>query len=76
MRTTIILDRDVAQAVQRLRRQRGLGLSEAVNELIRSGLREKVPRRTFRQRVHGLGLRIDVRNVAEALDLLDGPAER
>lgn len=76
MRTTIILDRDVAQAVRRLRRQRGLGLSEAVNELIRSGLRAKAPKATFRQRVHGLGLKIDVRNVAEALDLLDGPTAR
>jgi hypothetical protein len=76
MRTTITLDRDVAQAVRRLRQQRGLGLSEAVNELIRSGLRAKAPRPAFRQRVHDLGLRIDVRNVAEALELLDGPAAR
>lgn len=76
MRTTITLDRDVAQAVQRLRRQRGLGLSEAVNELIRSGLRAKAPRSAFRQRSHRLGLRIDVRNVAEALEQIDGPAAR
>lgn len=76
MRTTITLDRDVVQAVQRLRRERGLGLSEAVNELIRSGLRAKAPRPRFHQRVHGLGLRIDVRNVSEALDLLDGPTAR
>lgn len=76
MRTTVTLDRDVAQAVQRLRRERGLGLSEAVNQLIRSGLRAKAPRAPFRQRVHGLGLRIDVRNVAEALELLDGPTAR
>jgi hypothetical protein len=76
MRTTITLDLDVAQAVQRLRRARGLGLSEAVNELIRSGLRAKAPRSRFRQRVHRLGLRIDVRNVAEALELLDGPTAR
>ena len=76
MRTTITLDRDVAQAVQRLRRQRGLGLSEAVNDLIRLGLRAKRPRRSFRQGTHALGLRIDVRNVAEALEQLDGPAAR
>lgn len=76
MRTTITLDRDVAQAVRQLRRQRGLGLSEAVNELIRSGLRAKAPSPRFRQRTHGLGLRVDVRNVAEALELLDGPPTR
>ncbi len=76
MRTTITLDRDVAQAVQRLRRERGLGLSEAVNELIRSGLRVKTSRSSFQQRTHALGLRIDVRNVAEALEHLDGPGAR
>ena len=76
MRTTITLARDIAQAVQRLRRQRGLGLSEAVNELIRSGLRAKAPRSAFRQRVRSLGLKIDVHNVAEALEVLDGPTAR
>jgi hypothetical protein len=76
MRTTITLDRDVVQAVQRLRRQRGLGMSEAVNELIRSGMRAKPTSSAFRQRVHDLGLRIDVRNVAEALEMLDGPTAR
>jgi Arc/MetJ family transcription regulator len=76
MRTTITLDRDVVQAVQRLRRQRGLGLSEAVNELIRSGLRAKPARSAFRQRVHALGLKVDVRNVGDALEWLDGPTAR
>ena len=77
MRTTIILERDVVQAVRQLRQRRGVGLSEAVNELIRQGLRpQKPPRPAFRQRVHALGVRIDVRNVAEALEWLDGPAAR
>ncbi len=76
MRTTITLDRDVALAVRRLRRERGLGVSEAVNELIRLGLRAKAPRSRFRQQTHPLGLRIDVQNVAEALEHLDGPAAR
>ncbi|PYM12969.1 MAG: CopG family transcriptional regulator [Candidatus Rokuibacteriota bacterium] len=76
MRTTITLDRDVAQAIHRLRRQRGIGLSEAVNDLIRAGLRARAPRPAFRQRVHSLGLKIDVRNVADALEILDGPASR
>ena len=76
MRTTIVLDPDVTKAVQQLRRQRGIGLSEAVNELIRAGLRGKAPRSAFRQRTHALGLRIDVRNVAEAVEILEGPAAR
>jgi len=76
MRTTVSLDDDVAAAVEKLRRERRLGLSEAVNELIRVGLRTPRRRQAFRQRTADLGLRIDVSNVAEALDLLDGPATR
>jgi metal-responsive CopG/Arc/MetJ family transcriptional regulator len=76
MRTTISLDDDVAAAVERLRRDRGIGLSEAVNELARAGLAAPRQRQRFRQRTADLGLRIDVSNVADALDLLDGPAAR
>jgi metal-responsive CopG/Arc/MetJ family transcriptional regulator len=76
MRTTVSLDDDVTAAVDRLRRERGVGLSEAVNELIRRGLQAPRRRTVFRQRTTALGLRVDVSNVAEALDLLDGPAAR
>jgi Ribbon-helix-helix protein, copG family len=76
MWTTITLEHDVAKAIERLRRQRGIGLSQAVNELIREGLRTRPSRPPFRQRTSKLGLRIDVRNVAEALDLLEGPTTR
>lgn len=72
MRTTIRLDDDVAAAAEQLRRERNIGLSEAVNRLARAGLREGRPaRRTFRQRTNKMGLRVDVSNVAEALELLD-----
>jgi hypothetical protein len=76
MRTTVILDDDVAAAVDRLRRERGLGLSEALNELVRAGLAAKPSRRPFRQKTHSLGALIDVTNVAEALELLEGPRHR
>jgi Arc/MetJ family transcription regulator len=76
MRTTVSLDDDVAAAVNQLRRERNLGLSEAVNELIRTGLRVPQQRQEFRQRTAELGLRLDVSNVAEALDALDGPTAR
>jgi hypothetical protein len=73
MRTTIRLDDDVAAAAEVLQREHHIGLSEAVNTLARAGLRaQHPPRRTFRQRTTKLGLRVDVSNVAEALDLLDG----
>jgi len=77
MRTTIQLDDDVAAAVERVRRARDIGLSEAVNELVRAGLREKRPKRIiFRQQSRRLDLRIDVTNVAEALERMEGPAFR
>src|SRR3954447_3348982 len=43
MRTTVTLANDVAAAVERLRRERSIGVSEAVNELVRNGL--AAPRR-------------------------------
>jgi len=76
MRTTISIDDDVAAAVDRLRRERGLGLSAAVNQLARAGMRATPKRRAFRQRTARLGLQIDVSNVAEVLDTLDQPRGR
>ncbi len=76
MRTTISLDPDVVAAAEAMRRERDIGLSDAVNELIRAGLRAPQQRSTFHQRTADVGLRIDVSNVAEALDALDGSAAR
>jgi len=71
MRTTVNLDDDVAAAVAELRRQRSLGVSQAVNQLARVGLRVKPAPAQFRQRSLSLGLQLDVSNVAEALESLD-----
>lgn len=76
MRTTVDLDDDVAAAIKRLRAERGLGLSEAVNELARAGLSRPARSARFRQRTARFGLKLDVSNVAEALETLDGPASR
>lgn len=77
MRTTVTLDDDVAAALGRFREQSSRGVSEIVNELIRAGLRERGrPRRRFSQKTDAMGIRLDVTNVAEALDLLDGPDHR
>jgi hypothetical protein len=72
MQTTLSLADDVAAAVQRFREERHMGLSDAVNELIRAGLAAPARRSTFRQRTANLGLRIDVANTTEALERLDG----
>jgi Ribbon-helix-helix protein, copG family len=76
MRTTITLADDVAAAVEKLRRERGVGISEAVNDLVRSGLNANDSARPFRQMAHDLGSGVDVSNVAEAIETLDGPAAR
>lgn len=76
MRTTITLADDVAAAVDKVRRDRSLGLSEAVNELVREGLTGLPTAEPFRQATHRLGAGIDVANVAEAIETLDGPSAR
>lgn len=77
VRTTVTLADDVAAVVRRLRTERGIGVSEAVNELIRAGIAAPVDRRKpFRQRTYALGLKIDVTSVADALDYAEGPDHR
>jgi hypothetical protein len=76
VRTTITLADDVAAAVQRHRQEASVGLSEAVNELIRKGLVREGRNEPFEQRTHDLGAGIDVSNVAEAVETLDGPTAR
>ena len=76
MRTTVEFDDDTARAIESLRRTRGLGVSEAVNELIRRGLLAQPTRPPFRQRTAPLGVILDVSSVADALEVLDGPATR
>jgi hypothetical protein len=75
VRTTLTLADDVAAAVERLRRERSIGMSEAVNELVRAGLACGEPQaKPFRQKTYDLGLGVDVTNVAEAIETVDGPA--
>ena len=76
MRTTVDLDDDVAAAIDQLRRGGAVGLSDAVNQLIRAGLLQTPRAHRFRQRSAPLGLRIDVSNVAEVLETLDGAGGR
>ena len=77
MRTTVTFADDVAAAVQRLQRERGRGVSDAVNELIRRGLTSPSSRPQFRQASSHMGepvLPLD--DVAGLLEVLDGPASR
>ncbi len=77
MRTTVTFDDDVAAAIKKLRHERSLGLSEAVNELIRDGLAAPRPaRKPFKQRTYPMGMLIDVTDVAEAIEIAEGPLWR
>lgn len=72
MRTTITLADDVAAEMERLRREDGLGPSEALNLLARRGIAVRASRPApYRHHAADVGVRIDVRNVGEVLDLLD-----
>jgi hypothetical protein len=76
VRTTIDLDDDTAAAIDRLRREEGLGLSEAANRLMRRGLTRRDVGERFVQPTRPVGIRVDVSNVADALDVLEGTDRR
>ena len=75
MRTTVELDEDTTAAVAELRRQ-GRGASDAVNELIRRGMRAVEEPPEFVPITRPLGIKIDISNVSDAIDLLEGPDAR
>ncbi len=72
MRTTVEFDDDTSAAIEHLRREAGVGVSEAVNQLIRRGLLPRPERARFQQQTRPLGLKIDISNVADAIDVLEG----
>ena len=82
MRTTLTLDDDVAVLLERVRKQRGLGLKAAVNEGLREGLRRlaapPAQREPFRTGVADLGRSLvgDLDDVAEVLDATEGDTPR
>lgn len=76
MRTTVTFDDDVAAAIAHLQREHHIGVSAAVNELVRRGLARGRSPAPFVQHTSSGHARLDVTNVAEVLDVLDGPAAR
>lgn len=76
MRTTVTLADDVAAGVEKLRRERGLGLSEAVNDLVRAGLMDRRAKSPVELPAYDMGIGIDVRDIGEAIETIerhDGP---
>lgn len=83
MRTTLTIDDDVAIALDRIRERDDLSLKAAVNEALRRGLRvldaeaEEGRGEPYRiQPWSGGAMKIDVANVAEALDWAEGPGRK
>jgi len=76
MRTTIEFDPDTSAAIEELCRAEQIGVSDAVNTLIRRGLLTSTPTARFQQRTRSVGLRVDVSNIAEALETLEGAESR
>jgi hypothetical protein len=72
VRTTVRVDDDVAAAVERRRLDEGLSFSQALNAIARAGLATREPAPGFVQATARVGVVVDVSNVAEALELLDG----
>lgn len=71
MRTTVTLTPDVEAEVARLRREQGLGTSDAIIALARRGMTRAEVRAPFVQRTAALGAKVDVSNIGDVLDLLD-----
>jgi hypothetical protein len=80
VRTTLTLDDDVAAALERLRRARGIGFKALVNEVLREGLKQMrarpACRELFRTRSVDLGrLRVgSLDNIGEALAIAEDDA--
>lgn len=73
MRTTITLADDVAAAVEALRDEESVGMSEAVNRLARRGLRTPEPAPRFEQVTSSMGPpRLPLDDIGEALAVLEG----
>ena len=82
MRTTITLDEDVATKLRALSRRSGRAFRDVVNEVLRRGLarpaesRGRVP---FRVVARDLGARhpgVNLDNVAELIERIEGPTAR
>jgi Ribbon-helix-helix protein, copG family len=78
MRTTLTIEDDVAEQLERLRRQRDASLKDIINEALRRGLRDMAaptkPRKPFRIQPIDVGKMLipDIDNVAEVLAMIEG----
>jgi hypothetical protein len=62
---------DVAAAIEKTRRERGLGLSEAVNDLVRAGLVQQEAGAPIEVPAYDMGIGIDVSDIGEAIEQIE-----
>ncbi|MEL4357703.1 MULTISPECIES: CopG family transcriptional regulator [unclassified Luteococcus] len=71
MRTTVNLEAEAERLVADLRREKQLGLSEAVNELIRRGAASHRTDYVFPEMTFEMGAKIPLESTSALLELLD-----
>ncbi|MFI0432363.1 MAG: CopG family transcriptional regulator [Candidatus Nanopelagicales bacterium] len=72
MRTTYTPAPDVEAEIRRLRKELGIGVSEAINMLARRGMMAGgQPRQRFHQRSASMGAKIPIDDIGAVLDQLD-----
>jgi len=81
MRTTLTLDRDVAERAKALVRKSGQPLKRVINEALRAGLEhiDRPPRKKpYRMRSTSMGLRdgLQLDNIQELLSRVEGEGAR
>ncbi len=71
VRTTVTLDDDVVALIQRVRAEHQVGVSRAVNELIRAGASTRTGRTRYEHRSVPLKLSVDVTEIGAALSQIE-----
>ncbi|MDE0268886.1 MAG: ribbon-helix-helix domain-containing protein [Acidimicrobiaceae bacterium] len=71
MRTTVTLADDVAAAIEQIKRSEGIGVSEAINRLVRKGLAKPDTLSQYVHRSYDMDMKVDVTNIGEVIGLLD-----
>ena len=75
MRTTITLDPDVAAAIAHLQAEHHVGVSKAVNDLVRRGLAGGTERQHFTQETSAMGApALPLDDIAAVVEALEGDA--
>jgi hypothetical protein len=72
VRTTVTFDPDVAKILERLQKERGVGLSDVVNDAVRNASAPQAKRKRFVQTTSDMGVPfMPIDNIGEVLDVLE-----